>query len=69
MMAHLLDHVSTYPTAPGNACALIGRWVQDGALFGKRIISRDDMRAKTKDLNNLLADEKTLIILDDAEVT
>ena len=43
--------------------------MQDGALFGKRIISRDDMRAKTKDLNNLLADEKTLIILDDAEVT
>jgi len=39
----------------------------DGALFGKRIISRDDMRAKTKDLANLLADEKTLIILDDAE--
>ena len=27
------------------------------------------MRAKTKDLANLLADEKTLIILDDAEVT
>eukprot|EP00656_Telonema_subtile_P012392 TRINITY_DN16236_c0_g2_i1.p1 TRINITY_DN16236_c0_g2~~TRINITY_DN16236_c0_g2_i1.p1 ORF type:complete len:432 (-),score=80.00 TRINITY_DN16236_c0_g2_i1:39-1334(-) len=50
----------------GYANAMARLLDDDQSLFGNRIISRDDLKGKTKNLQNVLSDERCLLILDDS---